>query len=379
MAGVQLPGASEAGHPQPQTTTEPPGGPFLRHTQEGRRQLYDVRGQQFGGTITQPIPGVSGYYRKIRTTISTSGGVGTTTPAVLSADAPYNVVNTVNFTDPFGTPLILAPGWESLFAIPRFAGTFGVGATSPVNQLPSFAAADAGGNFSFKSALAFEFLKVYGLVSGANSALQPRLVWSLNSASSVYSTAPSPTAPTVNVSADADFYWLPESTNIEPPGLGTTQQWIYQPASPTIGSGSGSRVALPRLGGYLSVLILVLRDSTNARVDAFPATDSRLRMYVDGVPLVDTGPGELYDDMFIQYNGASRPTGTVVFDRKTSMNQQNLGFLDSGEEFMSTSPGTLVEIEGAPWGAITNSPATLNVVLGQIIVSGSLAQGLQEV
>jgi hypothetical protein len=36
-------------------------------------------------------------------------------------------------------------------------------------------------------------------------------------------------------------------------------------------------------------------------------------------------------------------------------------------------------IEGAPWGTVTNSPGVLNGLLGQVIPSGALIQGLTEV
>ncbi|MHB1473075.1 MAG: hypothetical protein ACYCV4_05500 [Dermatophilaceae bacterium] len=375
---------AQPGNPQPQTTVEAPGGPFLRHTQPGRRQLYTSTGNAFGATITNPIPGASGYYSRMRTKFIASGGSGTS--VVAAADAPYNVAQMVNFQDSFGTPLIVAPGYEALYLIPKLSSTFGVGATSDVSNLPSYSAvAAASGDFTFTSALAFEFLKAYGVISGANASLQPRLTVNLNTTSQVYATAPATTVPTIEMDLDADFYWLTEGEQIDPPGLGTTQQWIYQACNPTIASGASTRVSLPRLGGYLSVLILEMRDSTNARVDAFPTADNRLRLYVDGVPLIDTKTGDLYDDMYIQYNAygpsgtPGRPTGVIAFNRKTSLNQQDNGLLDTGEEFLSTAPGTLVEVEGAPWGSITNSPATMYCVLGQIIPSGTLAQGLTQV
>jgi gamma-glutamylcysteine synthetase len=65
--------------------------------------------------------------------------------------------------------------------------------------------------------------------------------------------------------------------------------------------------------------------------------------------------------------------------RKTSLANTNLGLLDTGEAYLSTNPGTLIEINGAPWGTITNSPATLNVCVGQVVPVGNVIQGLPEV
>jgi hypothetical protein len=179
---------------------------------------------------------------------------------------------------------------------------------------------------------------------------------------------------------DADFYWLPEGVAVEPPGLGTTCQWVYQNANPTVPSNSTTIVTLPRLGGFLHTIILELRDSTGARIDAW---GTRLRIYVDGVPLIDTRFDELQDDMQNQYASVpssswTRDTGVISISRRTSLAQVNLGLLDTGETFLSTNPGTLIQIECSPWGTITNAPATLSAIIGQVVPAGSLLQGLPE-
>ena len=45
----------EAGRPQPTTTVEAAGGPFIRHSQPGRAPQYVVSGSAFGSIITQPL------------------------------------------------------------------------------------------------------------------------------------------------------------------------------------------------------------------------------------------------------------------------------------------------------------------------------------
>ena len=382
-----------AGYQQPQTTVEPAGGPFIRHSQPGRRAMYQVSGLSFtsGNIITQPMVSVPGYYRGFRQTWSVTGGSGAATVAT-SADAPYNIASLVTLKDAFGTPIIVAPGYETFKLIPMFGSQFGLGVTRDVANLPSFSAVGTGasgtGNFTFSTYLPFEFTKGYGVISGANASLLPTLTVNVAASSTVYSTAPT-TVGTVNVTNDADFYWLPEGVQVQPTGLGTTQQWIYQQCNPTIGSAATTTVQLPRLGGYLSTIILEMRDSTGARVDAFP---SRMRIYVDGVPLIDSTFAEIQDDMAIQYGADAtanvtgtgtklftRPPGVVALSRKTSLSQTDWGLFDTGETFLSTNPGTLIEIQGAPWGSISNAPATLNVLVGQVVPSGQLIQGLPEV
>jgi hypothetical protein len=71
--------------------------------------------------------------------------------------------------------------------------------------------------------------------------------------------------------------------------------------------------------------------------------------------------------------------GLLAVNRKTSLSQCDLGLLDTGEKFLSTNPGTQVEINGAPWATIANTPATLNALIGQVVPSGPLVQGLPEI
>ena len=385
----QVAPAQEAGRPQPQTTVEPPGGPFIRHSQPGRRSQYVLTGQAFGGLITQPLVAAPGYLSKLRLRVAATGGSGTTTVAA-TADAPWSAVGLVTFRDAFGTPLIVGPGWEMLFAVPKYSSQFGLLMTADPTMLTSWSAvatgASSSGNFTFATALPVEFAKAYGLISMANASLLPTLSFQLAASSAVYSTAPNTALPTMEFDLDADFYWLPEGTAVEPPGLGTTCQWVMQNCNPTIPSNSAMIVSLPRLGGFLHTLIFVLRDSTGARIDNY---GTRLRVYVDGVPLLDTRFDTLQDDMAIQYGfmpnvttaaGSSnkRDTGVIAISRRTSMSQINLGLLDTGEVFLSTNPGTLIQVECSPWGVISNAPATLEAIVGQVVPAGSLLQGLPE-
>lgn len=369
--------AQEAGRAQPQTTVERPGGPFVRYAQPGRRSQYVVTGQAYGQLITTPLVSVPGYVSRYRTRFAATGGSGTATVAA-AADAPFSVVSLVTLRDAFGTPLIVGPGWEMLYAVPKYSSQYGLLSAADIKNMPSFSAVGTGangtGNFAFATALPLEFAKAYGVLSGANASLLPTLSFQLGASSAVYTTPPT-NLPTIEVDVDADFYWLPEGSSIEPPGLGTTCQWVMQNCNPTIGSQSATAVQLPRLGGYLHTLIFVLRDSTGARVDAW---GTRIRLYVDGVPLIDTRLDEWQDDIYNVFGGITRDTGVLVLSRRTSLSQINLGLLDTGETFLSTNPGTLIQFECTPWGTITNTPATLEAIVGQVVPSGALLQGLIE-
>jgi hypothetical protein len=377
-SSTQVAPAQEAGRPQPQTTVEPAGGPFIRHSQPGRRAQYVVSGTAFAGLITQPLVATPGYLRQLRLTISATAGTSTGTPAG-NADAPFNVVALVTLKDAFGTPLVVGPGWEMLYAVPKYSAQYGLLAAADIKSMPSYSAIQTttgtgAGNFSFSTALSTEFAKAYGVISMANAALLPTLQIQYATSGIVYSTAPT-TLPVLNAQLDADFYWLPEGVDIEPPGLGTTCQWVLQNCNPSISSVSATAVSLPRLGGFLHTLLFILRDSTGARIDAW---GTRIRIYIDGVPLIDTTFVELQDDIYNVYGGISRDTGLIAISRRTSLSQINLGLFDTGEVFLSTNPGTLIQFECTPWGTIANAPAQLEAIVGQVVPAGALLQGLPE-
>jgi hypothetical protein len=325
-----------------------------------------------------------GYFRNFRVT-HTFVTTGTITGGyTATADSPFSLNGLIQLKDAFGTPLIVGDGYSVTQLIPMLGGAFGLnnGNNFAVN-LPSYtviSATTGAGTFSYS--LPLEFSKAYGVLSAANASLLPTLQFNYNPWASISSTG-TVNLPTISTQVDTDFYWLPEGTaGVEPPGLGTTRQWQVVQANPPVTASASARIQFPRLGGYLDTIAAIVRDNTAARNDGY--WPSRLQWYVDGVPLVDTTMSELYDDMAIAYgygtglNTSVRPAGVVAFCRKTSLNQQSLGLLDTGEVFLSTNPATLMELNFAPAGAGTNSPATLSCLVGQIVPTGAIIQGLPE-
>jgi hypothetical protein len=344
--------------------------------------------------------------------------------------------------DAFGTQLLTGPGYDISYLVPLYSGQFGTDEMRSPYASPQFqpliattTQTSAGGTV-FPTYFPFEFAKGYGVISGANAALLPVLQVNLAPFSSVltYTFTSGATSPTSTITVDADFYWLP-NVPADPPGIGTTCQWIYQPCNPPIASGFSGLVQLPRLGGYLTGLILDLRNASGNRVSEsvstggpgfVPATSAldtgtgwptRPKIVVDGVPLVDSLIGTIFEDMAINLGGvgayntsvpftataaantnsnplfnvqtagtgapsgtlsAARPLGTMWISRKTSLAQRDFGLLDTGEIFLSTNPGTQLEVAGYPWGGITSGPGQLNAVVGQIVPSGALVRGLPE-
>jgi hypothetical protein len=359
--------------------------------------------------VANPMVSSPGWNQGYRVLVTALDGTSTTVGAA-SADAPWNYGQLVQLKDAFGTQLLSGPGYHIFYLVPLYGQQFGIMSdiASPQNS-PAFqamhvpAGVGAQGGFQFSSYLAFEFAMGYGTISGANAALLPVLQINTNTQTvlipgSVYSASPSVS----QVVVDSDFYWLP-NVSVDPPGIGTTMQWIYQPCNPPIASQASQLVQLPRLGGYLSTIILDLRDSAGARVETNTTTNfgwpSRPKILIDGVPLVDslfvtlqedlaiaTGVGSLVGSAATSTSAttntgaanSTRPLGTMALSYKTSMSQRALGLLDTGETYPSTNPGTQIEVGGFPWGQATSAPMTLNALVGQIVPSGALVRGLPE-
>jgi hypothetical protein len=387
-----------AARPQPQTTGEQQGGPFIRHAPKGRRPIYNFAasfGVYFGPAVVAAPGWYSGF--RLRPVSATAAGTGGVIAATAGGqDAPFSVAGLVQVKDAWGTNLMSGPGYDMLFLVQLLSGAYGWGPTRDLRNLPSWTGITAAsGAFAYDTLLPFEFAQAYGVIAAANAALLPQVQISTNTLATMFSTSPS-TPPTLSYELDADFYWLPDAPS-EPPGIGTTCQWIYQPCNPPVPSAASQRVQLPRLGGYLSILGLDLRDSTGARVDGYPGFSGggRPGIFVDSVEQINSDLNFILDDLAIQMwwgaviSGASqtgagtvtfpRPTGVLAVSRKTSLAQMDLGLLDTGEKYLSTNPGTQVEINGTPWSTISNTPATLNAVIGQIVPSGPMVQGLPEV
>src|ERR1700752_1903418 len=357
--------------PQPQTTLEPPGGPFVRYAQRGTKSMYVLTAQSLSAYITQPLVSTPGHIRNYRIRFALTGGTGTA--AVNATDGPFNLVSQLIYRDAYGVPLLSGSGYEMLKLVPKYSGGAGLLSGAELSNLPSWVAMTSAGNGTFASDIPLEFAKAYGLIAGANAAAVPQLTLQLSTA--LFSTQPT-VASTVEIDLDTNFYWLPASNQVLPPGFGMTRQWMMQQASPTIGSASATTVQVPRMGGYLDTIILELRDSTNARIDQYP---TRTQIAIDGVPYIDIRTEMQYDEMWRFTGGLTRETGVLCFTRKNSLSQLNLGLFDTLEEAISSNPGTQLTVNGSPWGTISNAPGTLTVIVGQIVPAGMIIQGVPEI
>lgn len=340
---------------QPQTTAQPAGAgaPFSRMSRQMQILGPVSAGNPFGTLFTPQLKPVGGYLRYYSLYITASAGTGAT--AVASQDAPWNTVQNLFLRDPFGQPIIQADGY-SLFLMSLYGGQDGVfGFGNNPGSLPSFQNVQVTGNFSYRLRLPFELdSSGYCSLPAMNAASQPSIWVQTNPSTVVYATAPSG-VPTLTFQLDEEFWAAPvDNPQFAPPDVGSSAQWSVAKAPTGIASAQFQRVVLPRVGALTCTIILILRDSTGARVDAFPATD--LSLWVDGVPHLYETFAERQDKMYTAF-GVARPAGVIVYTFRNSV-QTMVTTADTYDLILPTSPATLLESVGT-WGTITNAPAQL--------------------
>lgn len=379
-----------AGTPQAQTSQQTGGSaPFIRYARTASRTGYSYNNTSpFGiSAITNPLAQAPGYLRYLNLTTAVSGNGGT--GGVGAPDAPYNYFGYILFRDPWGTPILMGDGYRLLYLLRLYSGMAGLLASANTASLPSWSAIAATGAFQFRSTLPLEGARGYGVISIGSASLLPTLQLSTSASGTVYSTAPSALPNGVQLQVDESYYDVDPNNPVSPPGNGTTFQTSVITGNQQFSPNSSVKVQLPRTGGYLTSLILDVRDATGSRVDVWNST-GRVQLYIDGVPRFDESYAEMEDRIFELSGGtnsASRPAGVNVYDFKESLAQLNLGLLDTLETSLQTTSGTQLEIQMTPWGnpptnangVTPTAPFTLNATIVQIVPAGPLQRGLEEI
>lgn len=364
-----------AGRPQPQTTQELSNGPFIRHARPASRPGYTAN-PGYASQVTQPLVSAPGYLRSLQFTIQQAAG--TTTSAAFTADAPFNFFSFVSLRDPWATPIFNGPGYEIIYLVNKYSGQAGWGLYADDTVAPSFSTVAAStGAYTFRGSLGLEANKGYCCMSIGNASVLPTLTLNTNAAATVLGGTLT-TLGAITLTVDEEYYDIDPAAPVEPIGLGSTVQWTVIQGNQGVPSSATNRIQLPRTGGYLTTLILEVRDSAGVRNDTSWSGAGRVRLYIDGVPYRDETYLEIIDRMATQFQTATRPNGVIAYTFKDSMAQMELGLLDTLETVLLTNPGTLLEIEANPWGSMSSSPGALYAIIGQLVPTGNLTQGLPE-
>lgn len=355
---------------RPQTTAvaaQNANVPFARLSRKGQILGPSIAGFAFGGLWTPIMKPVGGYLRGLNFYITAVTGGATAASA--SADAPYNIVQNLYFRDPFGQPIVQSDGY-SLLLINLYSaqvGTLGFG--NVPSNLPSWSTVNSTtGAFALRLYVPLELdSSGYCSLPSMNASSQPQIQIQTNTTGVVYSSLTG-TAPTLTMSLDEPFWMAPvDNPAAAPADVGSSAQWSVSKAAAGVGSQQFQRVQLPRVGTFIHTLILVLRDSTGARIDAWPQGD--LSLWFDGVPVLFETFAERVDTMWTQF-GTTRPTGVIVYTFRDSI-QSFVSNGDTYDNLAPTTPATLLEISGT-FGTIASGPATITAITGELFPQGGI-------
>lgn len=354
----------------PQTTATPAVAsdvPFNRLSRQMQIPGPSQAGLAFGALWTPTLLPVGGYLQRLNFNIIATGGSGT--GASFTADAPYNTIQMLQFRDPYGQPIYQIDGY-GLFLVNLYGGQSGMlGFGNVPASLPSWTALAADGTFQLKLEVPFQMdSSGYCSLATMNASSQPQLQVQFNIASVVYATEPSATTPTLTTYVNEPFWGAPvDHPDVAPPDIGSSSQYSLAQAQSTVASASYQRITLPRVGTWIHTLILVLRDSTGARIDKWPTDD--LTLWVDGVPILQERFKEREDLMYRMF-GVTRPTGVLVYSFRDSV-QTAVSTADTYDSLLPTTPATLLQIAGT-FQSISNAPATITVYTGELYPVGGI-------
>jgi hypothetical protein len=358
--------------PQTTATQADTSVPFVRISRRAKITGYSTSGVAFGAQVNQPLKAAGGYLRGFRIKV-TSQSFTSTAATVAAADAPWNLFSSIFLRDPLGQPIYQTDGY-GLYLINLYSGQCGNGGTQNPANLPSFSAlqttSGAGsGGFAWTMFLPLEFdSAAYCCLASMNASSQPTLTINVNTSGNVYTTAPT-TLGTFTITVTEEFWATPISApNLAPPQVGSSAQWSAATAAQSIGSGAFVRVTWPRVGTWIHTLIMVLRDSTGARIAAFPTGD--LTLYVDGVPLLSSEQLTDHQDDIYRWFVVTPPTGVLVASWRNSV-QESVDSSDTHDVLLPTTPATLLEVAGT-WGTVSNAPAQLTCLTGELYPVGGI-------
>jgi hypothetical protein len=368
MAGTAPNVAAQTVGRLPQTTQGiPGGGPFIRYAEQATALAYSTAGIAFGGLSNLPLTAVPGFLRALVVKVQASGGTGANVPT-LSADGPYNVISQFTLRDASGQPIFPAIDGFGLFLINLYSGQCGDSGDQVPAALPSWvatvvASGSGAGNFTFKLYVPLEYNSSgYTSLPADNSAELPKLLIQLAASATVYGTQPS-TVPTLALTVEEEYWTVPNNMpDLAPYDVGASAQWILTTSGQNPPSAAYMRVLDQGVGQFVHTKIYVLRDSTNARIDQFPASPEWwIDQFQYRLELLDSR----YDRMGKQFSTRfTRPTGVIVFSYRDAV-QKKVTDADDGEAVLVTTGSTKVELGGI-WGTNSNVPAQLSCYTGMI-------------
>lgn len=352
-----------------------------------------------GATAIDVSPGQNavqtyGYLRSILIW-GTAGTAGTGTAGTFAADAPQNILQQLSLTDPNGAEIYGGPVWSGWDAY--LAEKYGAYYLVNDFQLSPLFSSSVTTSPKVPWRIWLEMNANSGLGSLPNMDAQSpyKLKAVQNTATNIYTTAPSTTNPTMQFDYYIESWTVPEPVNritgqpqaIAPLGLGavgglqngaTVQHWTK--SSPTVTANSAVTLAATRKGNIFRNVVLVVRNSSSVRqtlANGFPAF---LTYAWDGAPLLSAiDPNYLVERFYKQAGGQAAATNTTQDTGVIALPYSNPSGLDvqgvspdsfGWNRFVGTVQSSRIEWSGT-WGANAASVDILTNDVNFVDLTGS--------
>lgn len=305
------------------------------------------------------IPG--GFLRGVRLQLRSTGGVGGTA----TADNPWNVLHSLKLQNVDGSEMVKSMDGYAHYLGQRFFRPWH-GDPAKRNDYA------AGANPSCSLFVQPEVRHGYGVLANTDARAQFQINYMLNTATNVITSGT--TAPTVSITKYAEIWAQPDSADLHgnpiepiPPGLNLETIRRHQMATLN-NAGADNIIQLNLTGNELRGLILVVRDSNNARQDYL---SDPIRWSIDNRNLGVFSPTEVFDHMQDFYqdlaSGAStRPTGVYVWPRFYQPGRM------VGQSWLGTTNATYLTWETATLSSGSNLPGTIQIISDEMIARGPL-------
>jgi len=239
-----------------------PAIPFTAAAHEHQEPAFDVT-STLGAAGIQLGPfdvPAFGYLRHIYIVATASGG--TLGAGVLSADHPFNVIQSVTLADVNGAPIV---GPIDGFALLQANIFGGYGEARPDPRLLSTYSNTINGGFVLRLPVEIDRSTALGALANQNAAAAYKVTLTTNPSTVVYSTAPT-TPANWRFRGFLEAWTLPNAVDVAgrpqsqlPPAHGTTHYISQFNRSTVVGANT---VLLPRVGNLIRYLIFIARNAT---------------------------------------------------------------------------------------------------------------------
>ncbi len=335
-------------------------------------QKFATNSWQLGPTtqeFTLPVT-AGGFLRGVRLQLRSTGGVG----GVATQDNPWNVFQNITLENVNGAALMFPMGGFAYYAAQFFSRPwFG----DPARRRDYAAGANPSGTLNVFPEIAL----TAGVLANTDARSQYRLRYTINTAANVLSGSIT-TPPTTVVTAYAEIWAQPDSADlhgnaIQPLPDGLNLQTLRRHQVMTLNpASSGNIFQLTNVGNELRLMLLIVRDSTGARVDYL---SDPIRWTLDDRNLGVFSPDEVFsrmDDFYAELagGGSQRPVGCYAFPLLA-----NIATGPVGESWLATNNATYLAWESATIGTGVNLPGTVEIVTDEVVPVGAVPMSLESI